>query len=38
MSDKASGFTGKGHLGGEREGQGAQENCSATWLAVWGLW
>ena len=38
MSDKARGFIGKGRPGGDREGQGTQENCSATWLAVWGLW
>ena len=29
---------GKGHLGGEQEGKGTQENSSATWLAVSGLW
>ena len=28
----------KGHLSGEQKDKGAQENCSATWLAVWGLW
>ena len=38
MSDKARDFIGKGHLGGKREGQGTRENCSATWLALWGLW
>ena len=25
---------GRGAPGGEQEGQGTQENCSATWLAV----
>ena len=28
---------GKGRLGGEQEGKGTQENCSATWLAVSGF-
>ena len=28
---------GKGHPGGEQEGKGIQENCSATWLAVLGF-
>ena len=28
---------GKGRLGGEQEGKGTQENCSATWLAVLGF-
>ena len=27
----------KGHLGGEQQGKGTQENCSATWLAVSGF-
>ena len=27
---------GRGHLGGEQQGKGIQENCSATWLAVLG--
>ena len=30
---KKKAFTGKGHLGGEQQGEGTQ-NCSATWLAV----
>ena len=29
--------TGKGRLGGEQEGKGSQENCSAMWLAVSGF-
>ena len=36
-ADKARDFTGKGHPGGEQEGQGTQENCSATWLEVSGF-
>ena len=28
---------GKGRLGGEQEGKGTLENCSATWLAVSGF-
>ena len=36
-ADKARDFTGKGHLGGEQEGKGTQENSSATWLAVTGF-
>ena len=28
---------GRGSPGGEQEGQGTQENCSATWLAVSGF-
>ena len=35
--DKARDFTVKGHLGGELEGKGIQENCSALWLAVSGF-
>ena len=31
--DKARDFIGKGHLGGEQQGKGTQEHCSATWLA-----
>ena len=27
----------KGHLGGEQQGKGIQENCSATWLTVSGF-
>ena len=34
--DKARDFIGKGHPGGEQQGKGTQENCSATWLAVSG--
>ena len=30
-------FIGKGCLGGEQQGKGTQENCSATWLAVLGF-
>ena len=30
-ADKARGFIGKGHPGGEQQGKGAQEDCSATW-------
>ena len=37
-ADKAGGFIGEGHPGGEQEGKGTQENCSALWLAVSGLW
>ena len=36
-ADKARDFIGKGPPGGEQEGKGAQENCSATWLAVSGF-
>ena len=35
--DKARDFIGKGHPGGEQEGKGTQENCSAAWLAVLGF-
>ena len=28
---------GKGHPGGEQEGKGTQENCSAVWLTVSGF-
>ena len=28
---------GKGHPGGEQQGQGTQGNCSATWLTVSGF-
>ena len=31
---KAKDFIGKGHLGGEQQGKGTQENCSVTWFAV----
>ena len=36
-ADKARDFIGKGHLGGEQEGKGIQENCCVTWLAVSGF-
>ena len=36
-ADKAWDFIGRGHLGGEQEGKGTQENCSVTWLAVSGF-
>ena len=36
-ADKARDFTGKGCPGGEQEGEGTQEDCSATWLAVLSL-
>ena len=36
-ADKARNFIGKGHPGGEQEGEGTQENCSAAWLAVLGF-
>ena len=32
--ERAPGF----HPGGEQEGEGTQENCSAMWLTVLGLW
>ena len=35
-ADKARGFFGKGIQGGEQQGKGTQENCSATWLVVSG--
>ena len=31
---EARDFIGKGHLGGEQEGKGTQENSSASWLTV----
>ena len=31
-ADKAKYFIGKGHPGGEQQGKGTQENCSATWI------
>ena len=34
FADKARDFIGKGRLGGEQQGKGAQENWSAMWLAV----
>ena len=36
-ADKARDFIGKGHPGGEQQGKGTQENCSAVWLAVSGF-
>ena len=36
-ADKARDFIGEGPPGGEQEGQGTQENCSATWPAVSGF-
>ena len=36
-ADKARDFIGKGHPGGEQEGEGTQENCSAAWLEVLGF-
>ena len=35
-ADKARDFIGKGRPGGEQQGKGTQENCSASWLAVSG--
>ena len=36
-ADKARHFIGKGCLGGEQQGKGTQEDCSARWLAVSGF-
>ena len=36
-ADKARDFMGKGRPGGEQEGEGPQEDGSATWLAVSGF-
>ena len=36
-ADKVRDFIGKGHPGGEQEGKGTQENCSAAWLTVSGF-
>ena len=36
-ADKARDFIGRGVLGGEQQGKGTQENCSAMWLAVSGF-
>ena len=36
-ADKARDFIGKGPPGGEQEGKGTQENCSASWLEVLGF-
>ena len=35
--DKARDFIGKGHLGGEQEGKGAQEDSPATWHTALGF-
>ena len=37
LADKARDFIGKGRPGGEHQGKGKQENCSARWLAVLGF-
>ena len=36
-TDKAKDFIGKGRPGGEQQGKGSQENCSAMWLPVSGF-
>ena len=36
-ADKARDFIGKGHPGGEQQGKGTQENCSAMCFMVMGL-
>ena len=36
-ADKARDFIGKGRPGGEQEGEGTQENCSAEWLTLLGF-
>ena len=36
-ADKARDFIGKGHPGGEQEGQGTQRICSASWRVVSGF-
>ena len=36
-ADRTRDSIGKGCLGGEKEGQGTQEDCSATWLTVSGF-
>ena len=36
-ADKARHFIGRRHPGGEQQGKGTQENCSAMWLAVLGF-
>ena len=36
-AEKARGLIGKGRLGGEQEGKGTWENCSATWFTVSGF-
>ena len=35
--NKGRDFVGKGCLGGEHQGKGTQDNCSATWLTVLGF-
>ena len=35
--DKARDFVGKGHPGGEQDGKGTQEDCSATWHTALGF-
>ena len=37
LADKARDFLGKGHLSGEQQGKGTQENCSAVRLTVLGF-
>ena len=37
MLTKQEIFIGKGQLGGEQQGKGTQENCSAAWLAMSGF-
>ena len=37
MLSKQEAFFGKGLQGGEQQGKGTQENCSAMWLAVSGF-
>ena len=36
-ADKAKDFIGKGRPGGEQQGEGPQETCSATWLTASGF-
>ena len=36
MLTRQEAFFGKGLQGGEQQGKGTQENCSATWLVVSG--
>ena len=36
-ADKARDFIGEGHPGGDQQGKGTQENCSAAWLPVSGF-
>ena len=36
-ADKARDFIGKGRPGGEQQGKGTQENCSAMWLEISGF-